>query len=233
MTAKIRTLEKEKSLFAERTLPVIIDRKFPVPQRTDIAVDGNLDEWKGLRHETLKPAVVLGAAANWQGPADASVTLDVASDDTFLYVAAHVADDKILDADTLELRLDARNLIDRRNDPRLGRGAYSFRVKAPSEDADPRAARLTPAVKSYAKKVPAVRTAKSAVRRHGDGYDVEIAIPADVLHRYQPKPWRSFSLTAIAHDVDEPNQPASQVVWRGTDAANERNTNYGQFLRDK
>jgi hypothetical protein len=232
LTAKIRTLEKEKPLFAERTLPVIIDRKFPVPRRTDIAIDGNLDEWKGLRHETLRPAVVLGAAQNWQGPSDASVTLDVAADDSFLYIAVHVADDILLDADELELRLDARNIIDRRNDPKLGRGAYSFRVSAPREDEKSRAAAFTPAVKPYAKKVPAVKTAKSAARRHGKGYDVELAIPADVLHRYQ-KPWRSFSLTAVAHDIDEPNQPASKVVWRGTDAAEERNTNYGQFLRDK
>ena len=71
--------------------------------------------------------------------------------------------------------------------------------------------------------------ATGAARRTDDGYDVEIAVPIEYITSVQPADWHSVQATVIVHDQDETGGPKCAVVWRGTEAFANRNTNYGQF----
>ena len=74
-----------------------------------------------------------------------------------------------------------------------------------------------------------IEGASSAARRARDGYDVEIAVPISCVTDVQGANWHSVQATAVVYDQDEPDGKSCAVVWRGTEAFANRNTNYGQF----
>jgi hypothetical protein len=214
----------------EQKIPIIIDRKFPLARVAKaVTVDGKLDEWGKLKWTTGERPLVVGKTEDWKAPTDASLAFDVAFDETYLYVAAHVTDEAVIeDADALEIRLDTRALTARRADPKLVAGTYRLRISAP--DASGKTALVVEAGGKGAKVPPGGR---AAAQRRGDGYDVELAIPLAYVSGPQGANWQSVQLTAIVNDVDEAGSAPARVVWRGTADVDQRNTNWGQFVRGK
>ncbi len=141
-----------------------------------------------------------------------------------MYLSAHVVDEQIIEGDALELCVDARFIDQRRNDPRLGRGSYMFRLSAPDSEDNTKL------------EVTAFRRGKrfdgtiAAARRTKDGYDVEIALPIKFITSLQPANWHSIQATVVIRDQDEKDGKSCAVVWRGTESFADRNTNYGQFV---
>ncbi|MEO2047855.1 MAG: metallophosphoesterase [Pirellulales bacterium] len=226
LSAHVKTLGKDRPLAAEWSVPVTIDRKYDVPHRTVPAtVDGRLDDWGKLRFATDPTPLVLGAADQWQGPGDASMSFDVAHDDAHVMIAGHVVDDAVVKGDAVEVWLDARPLAQRAKDRRLRGRAYSFMIYPPHNDH--RGALTTKAHRSP----PAPGGCHAESKQSGDGYDFELALPISLFHGDPNTHWKSAQLTLVVRDVDESGQPTARVVWRGTSDLNHVNTNYGQFVR--
>jgi len=222
LTARVRTTGEDPPLTSEQTIPVVIDRKFPCPEVTLAEIDGKLEDSLARSQGTDDHPLLVGAPETWTGPDDASVKFGLGRDQKFLYFSAEVTDERLVEGDELELKIDARPIDQRRNRPELGRGVYAFHVDAPNEKNESKFH-----VTRYAggKSFPP----KYATRRTQHGYDVELAIPIEYITTYQPKDWHSIQATVVVHDKDEPEGKEVNLVWRGTEAFRKRNTNYGQF----
>lgn len=225
MTASLRTVEKERPLSAERRLPMVIDRKHSLPRRdAPLVVDGKLDDWPDAWLPMPANPVVLGAADDWKGPTDGGVAIQAAYDDKFVYLGARVEDEQLLEGDGVEWNLDARPLVARTDDTRLRGGTYRALVSAPDADG-----KSTVKVTGFGRTRIYRGTEHAATRRAG-GYDVEVALPLEFVTANQPV-WQSIQLTAIVDDVDEAGKKPARVLWRGSNQAAERNTNFGHFVR--
>lgn len=225
LTATVRTTGEDSELKAEWTIPITIDRKYDLVERSKAAkVDAMLDDWDKLRFATGKSPRVLGATESWQGPGDASIEFDIAFDQDRLLFAGHIKDDAVVAGDAIELWLDGRSLPARAKGTRLERNAYTFRIDPNDDD---NALKITPL-----RRTPAAPADCQAVsKKTADGYDVEFAVPLSLLRRVQGKDWKSLQATVVVHDVDEQGQPAARILWRGTQSYDRNNTNYGQFVR--
>ena len=114
---------------------MVIDQRFPCPTATLKSVDGLLEEAIARLEKTDDHPLLVGAGETWTGPDDASLDFGLARDGKFLYLSAHVTDEQVIErGDALELRVVARFIDQRRNDPQLGRGSYVFRVSAPDAE---------------------------------------------------------------------------------------------------
>ncbi|MEX2188004.1 MAG: sugar-binding protein, partial [Pirellulales bacterium] len=190
-----------------------------------LVVDGKLDDWGDAWLPMPASPLVLGPAEDWKGPTDAGVTIQAAYDDNFLYLAARVEDEQLLDeGDGIEWRVDTRPLLARADDTRLRGGAYRISVTAPDAKG-----KWTARVSGFARGRVFEGMKDAAVRRAG-GYDVEVALPLRFITANQSD-WQSLQLTAIVEDTDEAGKKPVRVVWRGSNQLDERNTNYGQFVR--
>jgi hypothetical protein len=230
LTAKVRTLDEENPLTAERTVPVVVDRKYLCPEvAAPIAVDGEPKEWSALPLALGDKPLVVGAASQWQGPQDASIRFATAHDDKFVYVAADVTDEQVTGGDNLELRFDARWIGDRKATNTSKTGMYVLRVPAPAGDKQgPAEAVKLPLVGS-----PKIGDAIVATKRTATGWTVEAAIPLKMVEANQSEKWHSFQMTPVVVDVDDAGEKPVNVVWRGTADFDKRNTNFGQFVRTK
>ena len=229
LTAKIRTLGDGPPLSAEKTVPVVIDRRFECPRPAEtIVVDGNLNEWGELPYATAADPLVLGNRENWTGPDDASARFAVASDDRYLYLAASVSDERVLPGeDAVEWILDPRPIQTRKADGRIRRGGYRFLVGAADNEQGVK-------LRISGQRDRQLREAvQSALRRTDSGYDVELAIPIKFITKHQGPDWQSVQLTLVVHDADDAGQPPARIVWRGTNQVDQRNTNYGHFVRSR
>jgi len=231
LIAKVKTLGTDRPLAAEWTIPITIDRKYQIRrQAKPITVDGLLNDWDALRLTSAKEPMVLGNTANWQGLNDASLAFDIRSgdvskgDDNF-YLAGRITDDAVVEGDAVEVWLDVRSLPERAKDRRLRDHAYQFRIPAHGDQHD--------LIANPIKSPNLPQGTRSALKRTKSGYEFELALPMEILRRGQGADWDSIQLTAIVHDVDEKGQPEARVVWRGTQQYDQRNTNYGQFVREE
>lgn len=227
LTARIRTLEEESPLSAERTIPVVVDRKYLCPVvESAIVVDGATKEWDGLPLTTGDKPRLMGAAENWQGPTDASLRFATSHDERFVYFAAEVTDDAVVSGDALELRFDARWIGERVADSRLRTGTYSLTVPAPT-------AEQTATVKLPLVGKPDVGSADVSTARTPTGWTVEVAVPISALTKNQTADWHSFQMTPVVVDIDDANEKPAQIIWRGTADFATRSTNFGHFVRSK
>ena len=86
---------KERALSLSRALKVRAD--ISVPRTSGIAVDGKLDDWKGIgpMHSADESCVYRGRSIH-SGNGDSSFSLRAATDGALLYVAVEVTDDQIV-----------------------------------------------------------------------------------------------------------------------------------------
>ena len=226
LTARIRTVGDDPPLSCERTIPVVIDRKFPCPHG-DAQGDRRRARRCAAARRVDRRASAAGRSQPRPGPDpdDASLQFGLGRDDRFLYLSAHVVDERIIEGgDALELRLDARSIDQRRNEPQLGRGTLRLpadrarrRATRPSSTSRPSAA----ASDSKAATAAARRTERRLRRRNRRAHRVH--------HQRAAADWHSIQATLVVHDQDEKDGKKCAVVWRGTESFANRNTNYGQF----
>ncbi len=215
-------------LSAERVIPVIIDRRYLCPVYDgDFTLDGEIEAWPEPAYETPEKPLLIGQIQDWTGPKDGSFAFTVAQDDDRLIFSAKVTDEKLVAGDRLQWLLDARPDSQRMADPRQRGGTYRFSVTAPDEDGEA-------TVRAFANRGSRrqMKGVKGAARRVDGGYEVELTVPQNVLARHQGgQRWSEFQLAAIQSDVDDPDRPAAEIVWRGTSDARARNANYARFER--
>lgn len=219
--AKLRSQE-ERPLNAELVLPVVIDRKYPVPLRAaSVQMDGKLEEWDALPYSTGEQPLVTGSAQDWQGTEDASAKFQVAANEEFVYIAAQITDEMVLGNDALEVRIDGRPLRQRLANSRYDSARLRFTVPVSGN---------FQAVRNDNRNL---RGAQAELAQTDAGYNVELAIPAAVLNEVYGDTWRDFQMSLIVLDVDAAGEKSANIIWRGTRDYGSRSTNFGQFVREE
>ncbi len=218
--ARLRTPGPD-GLFAERLVPVVIDRRHSCPllARHPTVAD---PAWGAVSQATDAAPVVLGDAASWTGPGDGSFAFTTGHDEDWFVIDAKVADETIEAGDSLEFFFDTRPEAIRRNDPRMLRGA--LRVRATPPDAAGEAT-----VEAYLRK-KLLTSATATGRRLPGGYELRIRLPLKVFGRSEELPSPDFLAAGRLRDVDEPGGPEAEILWRGSPAIGERNTGYATFF---
>ena len=216
LTASIRTTAGDRPLTAERQIPVVIDRRYPIRRVASITLGEDIAEWPNEWLPMPSQPLVLDRPQDWTGPDDCSVSIQAAFDDEYLYLAAKVTDERVTDGDGLTFLIDTRPLTARRDDPRLRKGTYRVTAMPGHDEAVGLGGGADPG---------------SAIWRaeRERGYDVEVRLPLNVIKAAQPDP-HSIQLTAVVSDVDEEGQKPARVLWRGTSDVDARNTNFGHFV---
>ncbi|MEX2169137.1 MAG: metallophosphoesterase [Pirellulales bacterium] len=230
LTAKIATTG-ESPLRAERLAPVVIDRRFICPQIAKIPdVDGRIGDLPGLMIRFPDRPSVFGNAATWTGPNDSTAEFSTACDESHLYVAVRVTDENVLVGDDrVELLIDPRPVDVRRAESRLEEGTLSIVASAPDGAETP-----VDVVLRDMESGEQDATAITAVGSKTDsGYDLELAIPLDVIQTAQGDDWHSVQMNVVVHDADEKEQPPAQVPWRGGKTVYENNVGFGYIVREK
>ncbi len=218
--AKLRSQE-ERPLTAELTMPVVIDRKYPVPLRSSsVQLDGKLDEWDALPYSTGEQPQVTGNTQDWKGAEDGSAKFQVAADDEFVYVASKVTDEMVLGNDAVEVRIDPRSLPQRIANSRYDSARLRFTIPVSGN---------FQAVHGSNRNL---RGAQAEIAKTETGYNIELAIPAAVLDEGFGDSWQNFQLTLVVLDVDAEGDQAANIIWRGTRDYGSRSTNFGHFVRE-
>lgn len=216
-------------LRAELTVPVVIDRRFSLPVLAEMpAMDGEIDEWPSERTNTMpaKP-LLLGNLQGWQGPGDGSAEFFARQVGNRAYVAARVTDDNVMAGDKIELLIDPRGVSERTRDQQYQQTGLSITATAPDASGN------TTVTAKRLKNGNEYKNVEAAARRTKDGYDVEFAIPLNLVREIQGSDWHSLQGTVVLHDVDEQDGQPTQVVWRGTQRLRQTNTGFGHFVRDE
>lgn len=224
LSANISTIE-ETPLRAEREAPVVIDRGHDCPEIA-ATIDGKLDEWPDAWFASPEQPTLLGDAAAWTGPADASFEFCLGRDDENLYFAAKVRDENLVAGDGVDFRIDGRPAPERRFDSRQRGGTYRVSASAPIGGGEPE---LRIYGQNYQELTAASRLAAPAAP---GGYVVEIAVPLSLVSGPGGDDWTDFQLTCVQSDVDEPDGESTRVVWRGGSEVDARSSGYGHFVRD-
>jgi hypothetical protein len=225
LRVKLRSIDAEHPLNAERTIPVIIDQSYPCrPAPAPVVLDGKLDEWPDLQLTTGLQPLIVGPAGQWQGPGDATMKFALMHDDRMLYCVGEVTDDAVTADDTLEFRLDARPIEIRKANRRIDKGTLHFQIGSMQQGA-------TPTLKATGTSEPfnAVVAAQPTTK----GYTFELAIPIDPLVNSQSIDWTGFQFTGVINDVDQLNETPSRIIWRGSNDIDSSNVGYGQITRIK
>ncbi len=226
LTAKVATIEGEKILRAERTVPVVIDAKFDCPTLAALpAIDGILDADEAATYGG-KDFVTAGAVENYNGLGDLNYTLRTGTTGKMLYVAIRVTDDRAIDGDAVELLIDPRSPDQRRLEPAINWDGISVKAEAPGENDE---------VRLVAKRLRRGRPyegVKAAGKRTDQGYDIELAIPTTGFNELQRGDWQSVQIGTVVIDVDEPNEKAAELWWRGAPGRRNTNTGHAYFARE-
>jgi predicted phosphodiesterase len=205
MLAKIAT-EEDNPLRAEWTIPVIIDKQYEIIPQT-ITVDGNLDEWGDAWWSTGDMPELTGAIGQWNGPADCSYDIAMRYDDNYIYCAAKVADDQVIDGDRITFVIDPRLQLTRLQANSLGRETLSATIAAPTSpqwsDCEATDYRGRPA-----------GGVRAMGRRTKSGYEVELSFPIERVVEIQGKEWPSIQAGVRVMDVDSPQDEPLEVLWR-------------------
>ncbi|MEM9353360.1 MAG: metallophosphoesterase [Planctomycetota bacterium] len=211
------------ALTAERTVPIVIDERFTISEAdSEPEIDGDLRDWGELELASAEEPLLTGNPEEWNGPGDASVRFSTAYDSEWVYVAAEVTDDQVVEGDKVMAYIDGRPIDDRRRDP-----DYQWNGAAvgggPSE--------AEPFEMKWLRRGRRVRQAKGAIVKSDEGYRAEMAVPVWALTREREN-WGSHQLTIVVHDVDASSDEGCSVVWRGTPRYGEDSTGFGHFLRE-
>jgi hypothetical protein len=227
LTAKIATTG-DAPLRAERLAPVVIDQRFLCPEIAKIPeVDGRIGELPGLVLRFPDRPSVFGNAAVWTGPGDSTASFSTACDARHLYVAVHVTDENVVAGDKLELLVDTRPVDERRAERRLREGVLSIVANAPADGSRP--------IEFVARELGDDGTELADISVAGTktaaGYDLEFAIPLDLVTKSQGAQWHSVQMNMVVHDADERGQQPTRVPWRGGRSSHDSNVGYGFIVR--
>jgi hypothetical protein len=196
-----------------REVPVTVWRQGVLARLDQVAIDGNLDEWKGI------PALAVDTRAQvcvgrdvWKGPKDSSCRMRAAIRGTDLVIAVDALDDAYLadqtDAwsnDAIELFWDVRPPAARDGSAGLGTGQAIFVV--PAADGPAKDVLWAPAGRDAG---PLPAAVKSAFHRTAKGYTLEVSLPLSELGlQNPPAPGEEIGLDIMQDDRDPGPQKAT------------------------
>lgn len=217
--ARLRTPDAD-GLFAERLVPVVIDRRRACPRLAGPPRFGAAD-WPAAACETSTAPTVLGAAADWKGPADGSFAFAPGHDDRHVVLDVRVTDERIEPGDAVEFFFDPRPAQARRDDPRMRRQTLRIVAHAPDAAGTSRVEGFLNARR--------LSSCSATGRRRGDGYDLRIELPLRFFGRQSDPPQPDFLLAGLLRDVDEAGGAAAEILWRGSPSIRDRNDGYAVF----
>ncbi len=151
-----------------------------------VQVDGNVDDWASL------PEV-------FQTTTDNKLDFGIKYDSKYMYIGAHVSDDKIL--------VDTSQSLHRQDCIGM-QVAFSPAVKSAFAPSDYMYLRITPATDklpsiSNPRNIP--ETWKVVCKANSTGYDLEVAVPINELNNSQGGNWGSVRLNWYIDDLDHPD----------------------------
>jgi hypothetical protein len=188
---------------------------FPgVPYKPDPppAIDGQLDDWSavpGATAITRREQAVYGAPA-WRSPQDLSGKVWLAWRDDFLYLAADVTDDRLVQrgrgqalwkGDHVELYLDlAPDRDAQRNTFGAGQVHLGFSPGSLEKTGDP-LADAPPEATVFAPEGTQAKGVQVAAQKTITGYTLEAAIPWPLLARLAGMPFRPVAGAALNYEI--------------------------------
>ncbi len=179
----------------------------------EVVLDGKLDDWSGLPFRGNYKSVITEDVAEYSGDYDAQYEFNVMYDDEYFYLGMAVWDDELVfnkdgsfwDQDAVLISLDARSSSTSAN----GRGANRFKEYLHINFTPATSKRDTPDIYQEEKLPEGTRivTSKSI-----QGFDLELAIPLEYIHKMGGENWKSIRLNACYFDVDE-NSSRTGIWW--------------------
>ncbi|MFP6590349.1 MAG: metallophosphoesterase [Candidatus Latescibacterota bacterium] len=212
------------------TSRLVVTREFDIRRRTaPVAVDGNLDEWSDMAFDIKSPGQIEINPDSWLGRDDCSWRFSVEMDDTHLYVAVDVTDERQIykqssawTQDGLELRIDARP------EPARSQGrdqAGTALLVGISPDNVRQNMGLHEPDMLEREGVLAVGVPTPM------GHAYEVSVSLSYIEAQQGKDWDRIRINIAVDDFDETTGPLAQLWWQPDwrDEANFRGS--GTFRR--
>lgn len=225
LVATVRTTG-DNPIKAERTAPVLIDRRFSIPTLAEMpTIDGTIENWPERSLQLPAEPLLLGNAQSWNGPGDATAEFTGARVGEHMYVAVKVTDDQLLaGVDGVELLVDPRPVIRRKLTPNYTSDGLSIKATLAAEGEPPTIDA------SWIRSRNPYQGVEAAVTRTDQGYNVEFSIPLRYVRQLQGSDWHSVQMTLVLHDADQEGEEPVQVLWRGTRRPYLANTGFGHFV---
>lgn len=207
MTATIAS-QGPDPLRAEWTLPVVIDKQYPLRQQA-VAIDGDLQEWTEPWWSTPDKPELSGAIQNWTTTTDCSLKLSACYATDTLNFAVRVTDERVLAGDKVTLVVDQRPTLDRLTSTQLGAKTLVITVDAPLSTEVGSCTITGYRGRPFAK-------AAALGRKTGQGYELELSVPLKSIVDAQGNEWSSIQLGVRISDVDAPDENPVEVLWRAS-----------------
>ncbi|NQZ96701.1 MAG: metallophosphoesterase [Myxococcales bacterium] len=205
----------------ERTATLFPERRFDCPPAAGpVAVDGRLDEWRGLPFEVSVPGQLDNPSAH-SGPEDLSLRFATAHEGNDVYIAIEVVDDSAVfsEARTGREQDGVSFVFDARPDPERSTTIDFWSALSDGTlrnvvftGAGPVTPKEDPVFSIFLPPLP--EGVETASVRTETGYTVEIAIPGSYLDEKQGRAWDSFRFDLSVTDFDEGDAAHSTFWWR-------------------
>ena len=206
-----------RPMLIENDLRLAIERLRPMPRtKQTITVDGQLGEWSELEYSTTHFATDARSKGMPGTTPDGQARFAVAVDNSNLYLAVRVTDDKIITSDPparrwqhdyVEVRINPRAFTNRTPFTQQWDDRSAIYLSCfPGKDAG--TATLWRRQR-YPEKLVVMQSPTET------GYDLELAIPLDYLNaRGDRAPADSLSLNITVVDVDAPDHEPRRQSWQ-------------------
>lgn len=207
MTATVAS-QGTDPLRAEWTLPVVIDKQYPLHQQ-EVEIGGDLQEWTEPWWSTPDKPELSGAIQNWTTTTDCSLELSACYSANTLNFAVRVTDERVLAGDSVTLVVDQRPALDRLTSTVLSNKTLVITVDAPLTTVGSTCAVTRKGGRDFAK-------ASAIGRKTDQGYEFELSIPLNSIVDAQGAEWSSIQLGARVSDVDSANEDPVEVLWHAS-----------------
>ena len=209
----------------ELTMPLVVDRYFPISRVADMRLDGHANDWPEVERLALPiQPVTLGATQQWSGVDDAGLEFSVVETSAGVMCIGEVRDDHVLlEKDQFVIRLDGRSVEKKSPQTTLGPGVFDITWSLSKEDDRP------VKVETFGGPMP-TEVPAAVFRITENGYRFEVLLPHSLMHSVD---WESLLLTIALVDVDESAEGPVYVLWRGARDILTSNRGIGFFLREK
>ncbi|MEZ6076656.1 MAG: metallophosphoesterase [Pirellulaceae bacterium] len=207
MTATVAS-QGTDPLRAEWTLPVVIDKQYPLHQQ-EVEIGGDLQEWTEPWWSTPDKPELSGAIQNWTTTTDCSLELSACYSANTLNFAVRVTDERVLAGDSVTLVVDQRPALDRLTSTVLSNKTLVITVDAPLTTVGSTCAVTRKGGRDFAK-------ASAIGRKTDQGYEFELSVPLNSIVDAQGAEWSSIQLGARVSDVDAANEDPVEVLWHAS-----------------
>ncbi len=205
------------------------------------AVDGNFDEWTDLWSDRQGFYTVVGAKKAWGGMADASLEVASQFDDDFVYVAARVKDDSLVPvkggkfkkSDHAVLFLAPIYANDMTSSTATAAGTNVIDVTTSSSNVAIRVmAGPSDDPTSGVIRILGEHAINAACVNTPGGYQIEMAVPVELLNETTGEAWTKFALNVKINDRDTKGSKQAELWWKPDWDKQKGSPKNGWFVRE-